>query len=317
MATIKAARPDQVAEGIGIILLSVAMMAFADALVKLVSADLTLWQVFVTRSLVAIPLLIVLSRVSGVVLRPSALKWTGIRSVLLVLTWLAFYAALPVLDLSVAAVAVYTNPIMIVLLSAMLIGERVVKRQWGGVLLGFLGVIAILRPGTEAFSWFILLPLLAAVFYALAMVLTRSRCQDESPLALALALHGSFVVTGLVATAVLALINLGSDTRAAYPFLLSDWASMGLREWGLVALLGVLSAVYFLGVARAYQVAPPQIIATFDYGYLVSATLWGFVIFAEKPDLSTVFGMILISVAGLMVAAPSAKKPDDGEADTI
>lgn len=60
---------------------------------------------------------------------------------------------------------------------------------------------------------------------------------------------------------------------------------MELQEWGLMALLGALSAAYFLGVARAYQIAPPQIIATFDYGYLVSAALWGFVLFSEEPDL--------------------------------
>ena len=77
---------------------------------------------------------------------------------------------------------------------------------------------------------------------------------------------------------------------------------MGFQEWGLMAFLGALSAAFFLGVARAYQIAPPQIIATFDYGYLVSAALWGFVFFSEEPDLMTVLGMILITLAGLLVA---------------
>ena len=235
---------------------------------------------------------------------------------LLVLTWLAFYAALPVLSLSVVAVAVYTNPIIIALLSAVLIGEPVVGRQWGGVLLGFFGVIAILKPGTDAFSWFVLLPLLAAAFYALAMVLTRSKCQEEAPLALALALHSSFFVAGLIATVVLALIGLDNDTKATYPFLLGDWAPMGVREWGLMALLGVLSAAYFVGVARAYQIAAPSIIATFDYAYLVSAAFWGFVFFSEKPDRLTIAGMILITMAGLLVAAPSSKKAPVEETGT-
>lgn len=302
------ARPHRTAQGVGLILASVLTMAFADALVKLVSADLTLWQVFAARSLVAVPILTVLLLTVGVSLKPRSLKWAFVRSALLVLTWLAFYAALPVLSLSVAAVAVYTGPIVIALLSAALIGEPVTGRQWGGVLLGFLGVIAILRPGTDAFSWFTLLPLLAAVLYALAMVLTRSKCQEEAPLALALALHSSFVFTGLIATVVLAILGLDTDTKAAFPFLLGDWAPMGRREWGLMALLGVLSAAYFVGVARAYQIAAPSIIATFDYAYLVSAAVWGFVFFAEKPDLLTIGGMILITVAGLLVAAPASKK---------
>lgn len=306
------ARPDRTAQGVAIIVASVLTMAFADAVVKLVSADITVWQVFVARSLVAIPIMIALMFATGVVVKPRVPVWVLVRSVLLLLTWLAFYTSLPVLSLSVAAVAVYTNPIMTALLSAVLIGEPVSGRQWGGVLLGFLGVIAILKPGTDAFSWFIVLPLLAGAFYALAMVLTRSKCQDEAPLTLALALHSSFLVAGLIATLVLALIGLDADTKAAVPFLLGDWAPMGTREWGLMALLGALSAAYFIGVARAYQIAAPSIIATFDYAYLVSAALWGFVFFAERPDVLTVCGMILITVAGLLVAAPRSKTTSIG-----
>jgi len=190
------AKPDRTAQGVGIILASVLTMAFADAVVKLVSADITLWQVFVARSLVAIPIIVALLLAAGGGLKPQAPKWTLVRSVLLLLTCLAFYAALPVLSLPVAAVAVYTNSIMIALFSALLIGEPVTGRQWGGVLLGFLGVVAILKPGTEAFSWFTLLPLLGAAFYALAMVLTRSKCRKEAPLTLAFALHSSFLIAG-------------------------------------------------------------------------------------------------------------------------
>lgn len=308
------ARPDRTAQGIVIILASVLVMAFADAVVKLVSADLTLWQIFVARSLVAIPIMIVLSRAMGIGLKPRAPVWALLRSGLLVLTWLAFYASLPVLSLSVAAVAIYTNPIMTALLAAALIGEPVGRRQWLGVILGFVGVIAILKPGSDAFSWFTLLPLLGAVFYALAMVLTRSKCRDEAPLILVLNLHGSFLVTGLVATAALALIGLDTETKAAFPFLFGDWAPMGQREWGLMALIAALSVAFFIGAARAYQIAPPPIIATFDYGYVVSAAVWGFVFFAETPDVSTIGGMILIAAAGLLVSKPASKWTSAGSA---
>lgn len=305
MAITQTERPERTALGIGIILASVLTMAFADAVVKLVSANLTLWQVFVARSLVAVPLLAALMLATGVGLRLRAPRWSLLRSALLLLTWLAFYASFPVLSLSVAAVAVYTNPIMVALLSAALIGEPVSARQWGGVLLGFLGVVAILKPGTDAFSWFTLLPLLGAAFYALAMVLTRAKCQDEAPLMLALSLHGGFLIAGLIGTMVLTLIGLEAHSKEAFPFLLGDWAPMGPKEWGLMALIGALSAAYFMGVAKAYQIAAPPIIATFDYAYLVSAALWGFVFFAETPDLLTVCGMVLITAAGLLVAAPT------------
>jgi drug/metabolite transporter (DMT)-like permease len=308
VAQVGEARRDQTAQGVCVILASVLAMAFADAVVKLVSADFTVWQVFVARSLVAIPIMVALLRAQGASVKPRAPLWAVVRSALLVFTWLAFYAALPILSLSVAAVAVYTNPIMIALLSAALIGERVTARQWIGVLLGFLGVIAILKPGTDGFSWFVTLPLMAAALYALAMVLTRSRCRHESPLTLAVALHSSFLVAGLIATAALAVIGVSANAKAAFPFLLGDWMPMEVRGWGLMALLGALSAAYFAGVARAYQIAAPSIIATFDYGYLVSAALWGFVFFSETPDALTVGHMILITAAGLLVAARGSKK---------
>ncbi|MGI9514280.1 MAG: DMT family transporter, partial [Anderseniella sp.] len=237
MQDMKAAKPDQTVLGIGIILASVLTMAFADAVVKLVSADLTVWQVFVARSVFAIPCLVAVLFAMGVGFKLLSPKWALIRSGLLVLTWLFFYAALPVLSLSVAAVAVYTNPIITTLLSAVVIGERVSPRQWMGVLLGFLGVIAILKPGTDGFSWFTILPLMAAACYSVAMVLTRSKCQHEQPLVLGLALHVSFLVTGLIAVAVLAVIDLNTHTVSSFPFLFNGWTAMGAREWGLMALL--------------------------------------------------------------------------------
>ncbi|MBL8908990.1 MAG: DMT family transporter [Rhizobiales bacterium] len=301
-------RADRTAQGVGIILASVVTMAFADAVVKLVSADLTIWQIFAARSSTAVILLGVLLRALGIALMPRRLGWVLFRSVLLVLAWITFYTSLPVIPLSAAAAAAYTGPIMIALMSAALLREPVTPMQWAGVLLGFLGVAAIVRPGTDAFSWFTILPLLCAAFYALAMVLTRSKCRDEAPLALGLALHVCFVATGLVATGMLAVLGLAGETKSAFPFLLGDWAPMGLKEWGVMALLGVLSAAYFAGVARAYQIAPPQIIATFDYAYLVSAAVWGYVFFAETPGPLTIVGMILISLAGWLVAMPASRR---------
>ena len=297
-------RPQQTKLGVLIISASVLAMAFADAVVKLLSSDLTVWQIFVARSLVAIPVLAGLMRFTKLKFGVIAPGWVFTRTLLLVLTWLFFYASLPVLSLSVAATAVYTNPIMTALLSALIIGETVNRRQWFGVLLGFAGVVAVLKPGTEAFSWATLLPLIAAALYAISMVITRSKCQEETPLVLAMALHIGFVVTGVIATGFLIAIDLEAGVRSGQPFLLGDWAAMGLKEWGVMALLGVLSAAYFVGVARAYQIAAPSIIATFDYGYLVSAALWGFIFFAERPDLLTICGMVLIALAGLLVATP-------------
>jgi hypothetical protein len=156
-------------------------------------------------------------------------------------------------------------------------------------------VLAILRPGTDAFSWIMLLPILGAAFYAMAMILTRSKCLDETPLALALALNASLLAAGLIMSGVLWALDLGPGVTAAHPFVLGPWAEMGAREWGIAVLLGVLIAVYGAGVAKAYQSAAPSIVGTFDYAYLVLI-----------PDAATLVGMALIAAAGILVARPPA-----------
>ena len=300
-------QPDRLALGILVILASVTAMAFADAMVKLVSSDMTLWQVFVARSLFALPCLAGIALAGGRGLLPRVPGWTLARSVLLILTWLLFYTSLPVLDLAIAATAVYTNPILTALFSALLLSERVSGRQWVGIGIGFAGVATILRPGGDDFSPAVLLPLAAAAAYSLAMVVTRSKCREEDPVSLAATLHLGFILTGAAAILILAIAAPGPEVTSFYPFLLDPWSAMGWREWGLMAFLGILSAAYFLGVAFAYQIAPPAIIGTFDYGYLVFAALWGVLMFAEDLSLATMAGMALITFAGLMVAAPGRK----------
>ena len=119
--------------------------------------------------------------------------------------WIAYYAALPLISLSAAAVAFYTAPLFMALLSRSLIGEPVGPLRWLGIVLGFVGVLIVLRPGGDTFSAAALLPVLAALFYALAAIVTRARCAGERPLVLALGLNLGLLVAGLIASAGLSL----------------------------------------------------------------------------------------------------------------
>jgi len=298
--------PENVTLGVIVIVVTGFATSFGDALVKYISADFVLPQIFVLRSLLAIPLLLglLLFRRCPTDLLPRVLGWTLLRSVLLVLMWVSFCAALPLLSLPVVAAAYYTAPIFIALLSALLIGLPVGRQRWMAVLVGFVGVLAILRPGTEAFSGATLLPIGSALFYALAAIVTRSRCIDEHPLVLSLALNACLLATGALATGALALWDPPAVQAAAYPFLLGPWAAIGGRELGILTFLAALMVAVSAGVAKAYQAGPPALIATFDYAYLAFAAFWSLVFFAEAPDGMTAVGMVLIAGAGLLVVRP-------------
>ena len=172
-------RPDRIALGIVFILLSTFFTSLQDAILKYASADLNLWQIYVLRSVFLIPALLIIAFLWGdgaATWRQSWRLWPMVRAALFVLMYFSLYSAIPVLPLSAVAAGVYTAPLFVAGLSALLLGEPVRLRGWFAIALGFAGVWLILRPGTEAFTWLMLLPVMAGFFYALSSIATRSRC---------------------------------------------------------------------------------------------------------------------------------------------
>lgn len=298
--------------GAACITAAVFLMALADALVKALGADLPLWQIYLGRGLVAIPLLLALGGRPGAArtLPAGAWAWVALRSLLLAVMWLLYYAALPQLELATAAVCLYTAPLVIGLLSGLLLREPVPPRRWGALLLGFLGVLLALRPWQGPPDWRLLLPLLAALCYALAMLLTRSRCREVPAATLALALNATLLLAGLAGGG---LAGLAEVQAADWRFLLGAWAPLEGGTAGLLALLGLLLALYTLWVARAYQWAPAATVAAFDYAYLLFAALWGCLLFGERPAAPTWLGMAAVAAAGWLAVsrpgAPAASPP--------
>jgi len=290
--------------GIGLVVGSVFLMSFGDALIKLESASFTAWQIFALRSLIVLPLLMLIMRLRapGDPILPRSLGWVALRSALLTLMWIAYYAALPLISLSAAAVAFYTAPLFIALLARLVIGEAVGPTRWLGIVLGFAGVLIVLRPGADTFSPAVLLPVLAAMFYAVAAIVTRARCLGERPLSLALGLNAGLLVAGVLAPLIMSLAPPSAADATAHPFLFGPWASMGTREWALMAALALLMVCFGTGVAMAYQVAPAAVIGAFDYTYVAFAVLWSYLVFGDQPDALAVAGMALIAIGGVLVA---------------
>jgi len=258
----------------------------------------------------AFPLLVLVARGDLRALWPRALGWAALRGVLLTAMYVAFYAALPLLALSTVAAAYYTGPLFIVLLAAALLGERLGRREGIAVAFGFVGVLIIVQPGADAFSVWALLPVAAAALYAAANVLTRKRCLDESPIALSAALNVVFILCGAIMTVALLIASPSAETVASNPFLFGEWRTLDANDWAAVSGLAVATVLIHLALAGAYQSAPAQRIAAFDYAYLIFAVAWGALLFAETPTVSTLVGMAMIAGAGLFVlsagAAPKA-----------
>lgn len=289
---------DNLPLAVGTILITVLALSLGDALIKLSSGNFVIWQIFVLRSVITIPCLVVFMRLKDpATLRiPSAISWTIVRSLLLVSMWIAYYVALPHMALSAAAAALYTLPIFITLFSAVFTGDRVSRIGWLCVFLGFVGVLLILKPDVSDFNGYTLLPLLSAMLYALAMILTRTKCQNEPPLLLALVLNISFVFVGVSVTGVIDVYYVD----ATGSFLLAPWALMGTSEWLSMLLLAIAILVGSVGTAIAYQNGPSSVIGIFDFAYVGFAVLWSMLFFSELPDGISIMGMGLIVLAGVL-----------------
>ncbi len=291
-------RPDNLPLAVGVIIVTVLALSFGDALIKFTSGEFAIWQIFVLRSLLVLPMLLAYLwwKAPEALVVPPAFAWAVLRSLMLVGMWVAYYLALPHLDLSIAAATYYTLPIFITLFSAVLIGNRISLLGWAAVFLGFLGVLLILRPKAGDFNLFALLPLVSAILYALAMILTRTKCRGINPLMLSVFLNLAFVVVGAIAAGLIATLLSGPREG----FLLAPWASMGGAEWLSMSVLACAILIGSVGAAIAYQNGPPSVIGTFDFSYVAFALVWGLIFFAEVPDVLSLCGMALIVIAGIM-----------------
>ncbi|AZC18364.1 hypothetical protein C4K40_2976 [Pseudomonas sp. CMR5c] len=290
-------------QSIIIVVGSVFLLSVSDAIIKAASAQISLWQLNVIRSLLAVVMLaaLVLLRNGKDSLWPQSPGWATFRGLLLALMWIAFYAALPFITLTMAALAIYTTPLFITLFSSIYLKERITPRKWFSIVLGFAGVLVTLNPTADDFSSYALLPILAAILYALAAVVTKGKCADEDAMVLAMVMNLVLLASGLLGSLLIAMAGPLEPQQGQLRFLLGDWSYMQLADWTLMVLLAVLMVLVSTGIARAYQIGEPSIIGAFDYTYLVFAILWGVLVFEESMNARIVTGLVMILMSGFVL----------------
>jgi len=298
-----------IARGVTLILAAAFTISVQDVVFKLFSSELTLWQIFALRGVFAIPMILAITLVRGEsaeVVKVALSKWPLLRSISITITFLAFYSAIPFLSLSTVGAANYIAPIFVTLLAAYVIKEPVGPFGWLAVVLGFIGVVVLLQPGTDAFSLWVALPVIGAGFYAVAHIITRTRCQSLPLLAMALSVNLIMMLAGLAVSSLLFLLKPQGEIAVAYPYLFGLWTGVDTNDWLILAVLAGFTIVISLLLAAAYQSAPPSTVSTFEYSYLVFVALWDILFFNTVPTMLSITGILMIVTAGLMVVRRSA-----------
>lgn len=206
---------DNPVSAVGLLLAGVFVLAFQDALVKVVSSDTSYWQFQTLRSLGNMSIAVVLAFVGGglALLRPRKTGAVYLRATFLTTTMFCFFGGAPFLDIAQMAAGLYTYPIFLTLLAAPVLGEKVGRWRLGAVALGATGALAVLDPWTLDFQWLQMLPMAAGFFYACNILTLRRACRNESPLALAFAVAVTMLASGVLGILVLGL-NPPPDAQA-------------------------------------------------------------------------------------------------------
>lgn len=300
----------------GIIYLCLGVLVFSlqDAIIKQVSGAYALTEVVFIRSCVAAPILLILVlRESGWrSLFASHLDTLLLRAAVMFGAYAAYYMAFPALPLADAVALYFTVPLFVTALAGPMLGERNGWPVWAAVLLGFVGVMVMLQPGTGLFNPAALLSLLAAAFYGLAMLLARKHGSNLSAAVMGFYQNAVFLVgAGLVAL-LLQPIDVEQAVHPSIAFVVRPWTIPTLFDGLMIGLCGVVASIGILLLTGAYRVARASTVTPFEYTGILWAPLWGFLFFDEMPRVTTAVGAAVIVVAGLIALrmARSDAKPE-------
>jgi drug/metabolite transporter (DMT)-like permease len=206
------------------------------------------------------------------------------RGFLLAAATLIYFTSLRVLPLADAAAISFVLPLFVAVLAVPMLGERLDMSRTVAVFAGLLGALLIVRPGSDLFTWYALLPIAMALCNALYQILTRKVAGVEHPL--------TSLIWGAIVGAVLLSV--------VAPF---DWQTpQSAWHWALLCVIGLCASIGHYLLIRAYDYANATLLAPYTYTAIVWAVLLGFVMFGNLPDGWTVAGMAVIVFSGLFLA---------------
>jgi drug/metabolite transporter (DMT)-like permease len=278
------ASQDRPLAGIVLIVAGVAILCVQDMLQKLLVDAMHMTTLLVLRSafLLALVVPVLALRQDWRSLLPANWRIQAIRIGSWVGCCYAFLEALRHLPLADAAALGMTSTLFMTALSVPLLGERVGVRRWSAVAVGFVGVLIVTRPGFAAINIGAFYTLLAAITYALTMILARRVAATNSDAALVLTLHAGLVVV-------------------CTPVMLLEWETPSAQTLAGIAAMALTVAVGQMIVQRAFRIAPVAVVAPFNYTALLWSALLGWLVWGDRPEWNVWAGGALIIAAGLYI----------------
>ena len=277
------ALPHSLAAAVGLYLAAMMLFIGMDAVAKhLLAAHSIVFIAWIRFLLHFVVLAAILPAPRRERLRTRNLPLLAVRSIAWMSITFLFYAGLRHVPLAESIMLVSTAPFMIALLAGPLLRERIRPLTWTAVLLGFLGVVVVLRPGLGVLHWGAIFPLLAAVAFSVAQIVTKRLSTEED--------HWTILI-----------YSAGIAALLLTPFGIPAWSAFSPVDWLLLAPLGVMAAAGDIAILAALRRAPASTLAPYQYSQILWAMIAGALVFGEFPDAIAVAGAAIIVAGGLVL----------------
>ncbi|MDZ5696424.1 DMT family transporter [Chelativorans sp. M5D2P16] len=263
-----------------------------DSLAKWLMDHYAPLQIIFLRNLIALPLVtIMVVSVAGRAALPT--RHPGLhlmRGAFSVFAALCFFLSIRALPLAEATSLIFAAPLFITALSVPLLREHVGLRRWTAVIVGFIGVLIIVRPGAATFQTASLLVLCAAMLYALMMISARWIARDES------------VWTTMFYIVLFPMLISGGLSW-------TEWQTPSLAHLPFFVAIAIVGSAGIVLITQAFRLAPAAIVAPFDYTALLWASLIGWLVWSEVPDGWTYAGAAVIIASGIYIVFRETRRP--------
>ena len=265
-------------------LLAWAILPFMDTIAKYLSAELSFFQITWARYFFTVfftfPFMFLFFK--------HQLKWTEnpklqfFRGLNLFLANICFFYSISVISMAKALTLAFVAPLITTALSPVFLNEKVGFRRWSAVIVGFLGILVVIRPGFIDFSLATVSAIATGCFYGIYLIITRKLHSTDSPL-LTLLLTG--VVGATIASFVVPVV----------------WINPTFVQWSWLALMGIFACLGHILLIYSLQYANASKLAPFGYFEIIPNIILGYYIFNDMLDIWSFTGLFIIISSGLYV----------------
>jgi len=289
----------------------VSIFTVNDVIMKSLSGTYPVHQIVFVRCAVALPFLLVAALVEGRGTLALRHPWLHLgRGLALYLSYTSYYLAMARLQIAETVALFYAVPLFVAILCIPILGERVETRAWAAIGAGLAGVLVILRPGLGLVDPAALLAIASAVAYAVSVLFARRLGAAQTASNMALSATMLYAVASALTGWALAGALPSADAHSSVRFLLLPWVWPTGEGLVLMGTCGIVAAVGFFLLSQGYRLAEANRAAPFEYASLPWSVLWGYVFFANLPDVATILGALIIVGGGLYTLGQERLKRD-------